>query len=93
LVQRLREEYRVSERRACRLVLIGRSSHQCRPTRDERAALRLKINEIARVRVRYGYKRIYVLLRREGWIVNHKQVYRLYCEEGQNLRTKSVDGL
>ena len=38
--------------------------------------------------MRYGYKRIYVLLRRERWIVNHKRVYRLYCEEGLNLRAK-----
>jgi putative transposase len=48
----------------------------------------MKINEIARVRVRYGYKRIHVLLRREGWPVNHKRVYRIYCEEGLNLRAK-----
>ena len=48
----------------------------------------MRINEIARIRVRYGYKRIHVLLRREGWQVNHKRVYRIYCEEGLNLRTK-----
>jgi putative transposase len=48
----------------------------------------MKINEIARVRVRYGYKRIHVLLQREGWKVNHKRVYWIYCEEGLNLRTK-----
>jgi putative transposase len=39
--------------------------------------------------VRYGYKRIHILLQREGWKVNHKAVYRLYCEEGLNLRCKS----
>ena len=50
--------------------------------------MRLRINEIARVRVRYGYKRIHVLLVREGWRINHKRVYRIYCEEGLNLRTK-----
>ena len=48
----------------------------------------MRINEIARVRVRYGYKRIHVLLQREGWQVNHKRVYRIYCEESLNLRTK-----
>ena len=48
----------------------------------------MRINEIAAVRVRYGYKRIHVLLRREGWKINHKRVYRIYCEEGLNLRAK-----
>jgi putative transposase len=48
----------------------------------------MRIKEIAAVRVRYGYKRIHVLLTREGWRVNHKRVYRIYCEEGLNLRTK-----
>ncbi len=48
----------------------------------------MRINEIATVRVRYGYKRIHGLLRREGWPVNHKRVYRIYCEEGLNLRAK-----
>lgn len=48
----------------------------------------MRIREIAAVRVRYGYKRIHVLLRREGWEINHKRVHRLYCEEGLNLRVK-----
>ena len=46
----------------------------------------MRIKEIAQVRVRYGYKRIHVLLQREGLKVNHKAVYRIYCEEGLNLR-------
>jgi len=48
----------------------------------------MRIKEIAAVRVRYGYKRIHVLLQREGWHINHKRVYRLYCEGGVNLRKK-----
>lgn len=50
--------------------------------------LRLRIRDIAQSRVRYGCHRIYVLLRREGWYVNHKKVHRIYCEEGLNLRSK-----
>ena len=38
--------------------------------------------------MRYGYRRIYILLRREGWLVDHKKVHRIYCEEGLNLRSK-----
>jgi putative transposase len=67
---------------------FGRTSHRYQRKRDEQADLRMRIKEIAAVRVRYGYKRIYVLLRREGWAINHKRVYRIYCEEGLNLRAK-----
>jgi len=88
LVGLLQEDYRVSERRACRLIQISTSVYRYQATRDGQAPLRMRINEIAAVRVRYGYKRIHVLLRREGWEVNHKRVYRIYCEEGLNLRAK-----
>jgi len=68
--------------------MMSRTSYSYRATRDEQVPLRMRIKEIAAVRVRYGYKRILVLLRREGWLVNHKRVYRLYCQEGLNLRAK-----
>jgi putative transposase len=48
----------------------------------------MRIREIAAVRVRYGYQRIHILLRREGWMINRKRVYRLYKLEGLNLRSK-----
>lgn len=82
------EDYRVTERRACGVIAISRSVFRYRSARDGQVALRMRINEIATVRVRYGYKRIHVLLRREGWPINHKRVYRIYCEEGLNLRAK-----
>ena len=88
LVELLIEAYRVSERKACRIVMMSRTSFGYHATRDEQAPLRLRIKEIATARVRYGYKRIHILLKREGWLVNHKRVYRLYCEEGLNLRAK-----
>ena len=48
----------------------------------------MRIREIAKIRVRYGYRRIHVLLRREGWLINHKRTYRIYCLEGLHLRQK-----
>lgn len=84
----LQEGYRVSERRACAVLPFCRSSHRYQSIRKDVAALRKRIAEIAATRVRYGYKRIHILLRREGWRVNHKRVYRLYLEEGLNLRRK-----
>ena len=50
--------------------------------------LKARMREIASTRVRFGFWRIYVLMRREGWKVNHKRIYRLYKAEGLNLRTK-----
>jgi putative transposase len=49
----------------------------------------MRIRDLAAVRVRYGYRRLHVLLQREGWLVNHKRVYRLYREEGLSLRLKT----
>lgn len=74
-------------RRACGVIKMGRSTYYYRSVRDDRA-IRKRIIEIAEARVRYGYRRIHVLLRREGWHVNHKKVYRIYCEDGLNLRRK-----
>ena len=48
-----------------------------------------RIKEIAETRVRYGYRRVHVLMRREGWLVNAKRVCRLYREMGLQLRNKS----
>lgn len=67
---------------------FDRSSHRYRPQRDDQAFLRFRIREIAAARVRYGYRRIWIALRREGLKLNHKRVRRLYREEGLNLRIK-----
>jgi putative transposase len=87
-VQKLRCDYDVSRRRACAVIGLHRSSYYYKARRDEQLALRLRIKEIAATRIRYGYLRIYILLRREGWLVNHKRVYRLYQQEGLTLRHK-----
>jgi putative transposase len=80
--------YGVSERRACGVVGFRRSSHRYQSLADEQAALRMRIRDLAAVRVSYGYRRLYVLLRREGWAVNHKRVYRLYRSEGLTMRRR-----
>lgn len=77
-----------SERRACALTRQHRSTHRKPRTRDPRTAVRQKMHEIVRARVRYGYRRVHIMLKREGWSVGRNLVYRLYREEGLTLRTK-----
>jgi len=84
----LQDAWQVSERRSCAVLRFDRSSHRYRSQRDDQAFLRHRIREIAAARVRYGYRRIWIVLRREGLKVNHKRVRRLYREEGLNLRIK-----
>ncbi len=82
------ESYPVSERRAAGLMRLDRSSCRYRSRKDPQDALRRRLKELAATHVRYGYRRLTVLLRREGWRVNAKRVYRLYTEEGLQVRTK-----
>lgn len=89
LVQRVQAAHCVSERRACEVLRVARSSHRYQSVRDERAALRIRLRDLAGSRIRYGYRRLGILLRREGWEVNHKLIYRLYVEEDLQLRRKS----
>jgi putative transposase len=83
----VREAYQLSEKRACGLMGITRWSNRYRSRKDSQAALRLRLRELAGSRVRYGYRRLTVLLRREGWAVNAKRVYRLYREEQLQVQT------
>ena len=78
----------MSERRACEVLTLPRASHRYLSVADEQAALRMRIRDLAQARVSYGYRRLHVLLQREGWAINHKRVYRLYCQEGLMLRTE-----
>jgi len=89
VVDELRGTWKVSIRRACSAVQAQRSSYFYRSCRPDRAPLTTRIKEIAETRVRYGYRRIHVLLRREGWLVNVKLVNRLYREMSLQLRNKS----
>jgi putative transposase len=79
----------VSERRAVATGGFNRSSHRYRSRRDPQTPLRERLKDLAKARVRYGYRRLHVLLCREGWEVNHKRTYRLYSEEGLSIRTRT----
>jgi len=88
LVTEAAQLHSVATRRACLALGFPRSSHYYRAKRDPATALRMRLRELAMSRPRYGYRRLYVLLRREGWVVNHKRVLRLYREESLAVRTK-----
>jgi len=81
VVRHYQDVFEVSERQACRAMGYGRASHRYQSRRDPDVALRMRLKELAESRVRYGYRRLHILLQREGWHVNHKRLYRLYCEE------------
>ena len=77
-----------SQRRACALTRQHRSTQRKPSRRDPRLELRQRMHEIAQTRIRYGYRRIQIMLRREGWPISRNLVYRLYREEGLALRSK-----
>ena len=80
------EAYRVSQRRACRALPASCSSVRYRSIKPARDPLRRRLRELAAVRLSWGYRRLHILLRREGWRINRKLTYRLYTEEGLTLR-------
>jgi putative transposase len=85
----MRQAQGLSERRACRLVGLARAS--CRYERQrqgEEEKLKARLHRLAGERRRFGYRRLTILLRREGWTVNHKRVYRLYGQEGLQVRRR-----
>ena len=92
-----REEVRLSERRACGLIGMHRGSWRYRPRESNDGELRVRLRELAAERVRFGYRRLWAMLRREKnvdgtrrWMVNHKRVHRIYREEGLAMRRKEA---
>ena len=82
------DAYRVSIRRVTAVVQLRQGTYFYRPCpRDDRTE-RQWIREIAAARIRYSVRRIHVLLRPEGWLINYKKTCRIYCEESLNLRRK-----
>ena len=75
----------VSERRACRILRVDRTSHRYRSRRPDDAALRERLRALAHARRRFGYCRLFILLRREGEMSGRNRIYRVYREEDGGL--------
>ena len=87
-VAHLVASYEVSQRRACRAIGVDRTSMRYRSIRPDDAVLRARLRELAAVRRRFGYRRLQLMLRREGVRMNHKKLRRLYREERLQVRRR-----
>jgi len=88
ILQWIIDMYQVSVERACRLGQFPSGSWYRKSIAQDQSALRMRIRDIAMSRPRFGYERIHILLRREGWHVNLKRVHRLYCLETLQVRMR-----
>jgi putative transposase len=86
-VAHLQTRFEMSERRACRVAGCCRMTVRYRPCRED-GPLRERLCQLAHQRRRFGYRRLHVLLRREGFAVNHKRVFRVYREEKLGVRRR-----
>ena len=82
-------EWQVPIRRACAALEFGTSTYHHQSCRPDQAPLAARIKTICETRVRYGYRRAQVLLRREGWAINQKRTRRIYNKLGLQLRNKT----
>jgi putative transposase len=87
-VAHLMAVHEMSERRACDVIGVDRSSVRYRSRRPDDAELRARLKALAQERRRFGYRRLHVLLRREGWVVNRKRLQRIYREERLMVRRR-----
>ena len=87
-VAHLQSGFGMSERRACRVLGCCRMTMRYQALRIDDAALRERMKAIAHERRRFGYRRLHVLLRREGHLVNHKRLFRIYHEEKLGVRRR-----
>lgn len=88
LASDLMQRYGASMRKACAVVQLSRVVYLYQSTARDNTALVMRMKEITQTRVHYGYRRVHVMLKREGFKDNHKRVYRLYSEQGLSLRHK-----
>jgi len=82
------EGHKISRRRAVGLLQLQRSVYYYRSKARDTTALRMRLRELAASRPGYGYRRLHVLLQREGWVLNHKKVWRLYRAEDLMVRMR-----
>lgn len=87
-IAQLVTSHKMSERRACRVIGCCRMSVRYKTIRQDDPVLRDRLNALAKERRRFGYRRLYVFLRREGHEVNHKRLFRIYREEGLHVRRR-----
>lgn len=87
-MRELQQRFGCSQRNALRIVGMSTSVYRYQSVRRDETELTMRIKEITNTRVHYGYRRVHVLLRREGRPDNVKRVYRLYRQEGLSLRLK-----
>ena len=87
-VMHLQAAFGVSERRACRAISADRKSMRYRSCRADDGDLRSRLCELAQQRRRFGYRRLHILLRRDGVTINRKNTQRLYREEGLTMRRR-----
>ena len=87
-VAHMRTRFAVSERRACSVIEVDRMMVRYRSTRPDDGTLRERLKALAQERRRFGYRRLHVLLRHEGYAVNHKRLFRLYREERLMVRRR-----
>jgi len=87
-VAHLCEEHKVSQRRACEVLQFDRSSIRYKSVRDDDASVREAMKQVAVDRRRFGYRRIHVMLQRQGIQINHKKLLRLYREEKLQVRKR-----
>src|SRR3954466_2310510 len=78
----------MSERRACKAIGCCRMTMRYQTTRADDTSLRQRMRAIAQERRRFGYRRLHVLLKREGYLINHKKLFRLYREEKLTVRRR-----
>ena len=82
------ERFEASMRKACAVIKLSRLVYSCESNARDYSALVMRMKEITQNRVHYGYRRVHVILKREGFRDNHKRVYRLCRKVSWSLRQK-----